>query len=249
MSRQIIWTRAADEWEHDRDIFGPDLDRVIRVPCLRLKMLSAPWPSLVSDQADPLDYVVCFTSQKAVEAVPHNVAAWMSQVKQVLTFGEQTQQAILSHGWNGLRLPAPGGLEFSRLLLVHLDPRDKVLICSAQDPAYPIADDVKRAGFAVEQLALYATETGVFTERGADLGKKGIDGLASRLHGVVCFASPSAVRGFAEGFADHPDLFQGLRAVAIGETTASEVTKYFAQVKTVARPQRSLLYQAARDWA
>ena len=211
MTHSIIWTRAAEEWENDRDIFGQDLAQVVRLPCLRLQVLDAKWPSQGAEDSSPERYVVCFTSQKAVEAVPKDVRPWLAQVKKVMTFGEQTQQALVRQGLPAVRLPASGGFEFSRILPTQLDPSDRVLICAAKYPAYPIAEDIRRAGFEVTQLALYSAESGVFSETGQDLDGKKLKELAEGLRGSICFASPSAVRGFVERLGErNPDLYKRL---------------------------------------
>src|SRR5690606_31019656 len=116
-------------------------------------------------------------------------------------------------------------------------------------PAYPIAEDLRRAGFAVERLVLYQTESGVYDSEGRPLSQAARRSLGQQMGGVICFASPSAVRGFCQGIGDlFPDVYARLRAVAIGTTTEAEANRHFSQVKTIETADRRLLFAVAKDW-
>ena len=103
----------------------------------------------------------------------------------------------------------------------------------AKKRAYALDEHLQSCGFKTLSCDTYEVQSGIFNTSGEPIDKKGLEGsLASLNKPVVCFASPSAVLGFAKGLSSCglASIIQSCVAVAIGPTTFRACQSYFSEV-------------------
>ncbi len=238
--RPLIWTRSVEDWGADQELFSavPPEIAVVHVPCLRLVaapvQLPAPWPR---QQAAGASYNVIMTSAHAVDFAMGDpgLAAAVRGAGAVYTHGELTWARLQAHGIaaqlaGGVRTAAELGVWLGRVL----PPGSAVLLPGAAALAYDLAGALRSAGFSAAAVVCYTTEAAAHLPNGDAL----TSAAASRLYGAwggaaLCFASPSAVRGFCAGFAEAMRAAPVvLHPIAIGPTTAAAVREAFGSVLT-----------------
>jgi len=222
--RPVVVTRA-------EGTDGP-LSRELRG--LGLKVLS--WPAVSVARADPgaLDAAlaelqsfgwIVFASRHAVAAVLERLPAAPPGVR-VAAVGQATAQVLRQRGWPVHRVPQ----EASAAALIAAfaacwseeDVGVKVLYPASSRALPTIAAGLTQLGARVTQVEAYRTRAATLDieECRAWIARGGI--------GAVTFASPSAVSELARslGEPDFRRLLAGAAAVAIGRTTAAELTAH-----------------------
>lgn len=237
---QLIWTRGQEDWAEDRRRLDRVSAAIVHVPTISTQALQ---PDLPPQKPS----VVLVSSPKGIAYAKANHAlwAWVNGAR-FYCFGTSTFAALRSalRGTNitAEQVCARDGRGFAEAIASHLKSEDHVAVLRARETAYDIADELHRRGFDAQGITVYETLAAVAMS--PDVIKK----AQSTWQGVVCFASPSAVRAFAEAFLKDEEgdrLRQSLVAVAIGETTAQEARPCFARVELAPAQSVEALIEAA----
>lgn len=225
MDYQLIWTRAAEDVDADKQLLANFPSPWVHIPCLATKPQSWSWPEGGSD-------VVTIASRTTVDCAlaDLNLRQHLARQKKIYTFGEKTAAALQQLGLPVERIDVPDGLGLAAWLTAHLDKKTHVVFCGAQEPAYDIAGHLTAHGFTATHVPVYATT--IPTAWPEDRALRTLTGH----NNFACFASPSAVRGFTTLFASVGELLPAVHAVAIGETTARQCAKYFRRVTIADAP-------------
>jgi uroporphyrinogen-III synthase len=222
--RPVVVTRAEGSE-------GP-LSRELRD--LGLKVLS--WPAVSVARADPgaleaalgdvraFGWIV-FASRHAVAAVLERLSAPPAGV-QVAAVGRATAQVLRQRGWPvNLTPEEASAAALIAAFAARWSPEDagvKVLYPASSRALPTIAAGLTQLGASVTQVEAYRTQSAPLDieECRAWIARGGI--------GAVTFASPSAVSELAQalGEADFQRLLADAAAVAIGRTTAAEVSAH-----------------------
>jgi len=230
----LVWTRALAEWTNDQPLVEAALPvdvRLVRLPCLAIR------PVPLKATRERYDFVV-FTSTNAAQQALAD-PAFLAQVKSArgtYTHGAATDAALRQHGLAPtLVRDVRTAAELGDWLTAKLPAGASVAVPSAADPAFDLAGRLARAGYGAEKVVCYQTAQSALDETGKPLSSEAKRRLGRELVGVVCFASPSAVRGFANGLSPRTTrLTRSLVAVAIGPTTAKVAAVEFEKVETAA---------------
>ena len=244
-TKSLIWTRSIADWQDDAaTILTPvSSNLVIHIPCLEL---AASTPKLKNFSCD---YVI-FTSANAVRfglAVPEIDEA-VRGARGIFTHGEATAAALKTRGLTPIVAPVRTAAELSEWLETKLPPQAALGLPCAAEPAWPMAQELSKKGFKATNWVCYQTVANATTTDGKALSPPAISDLCSNLSGVVAFASPSAVRGFAKVFQPELNrLHKALIAATIGPSTQAAAKAHFQFVKMAATNSLPALVQLALD--
>ncbi|MBS0580124.1 MAG: uroporphyrinogen-III synthase [Proteobacteria bacterium] len=219
-SRPVVVTRA-------EGLDGP-LSRELRD--LGLEVLL--WPAVSVAPADPAPLAAALAQLRSFQwivfASRHAVAAVLEQVPQapaglhVAAVGRATAQVLRQRGWPVEVVPEEAS---AASLVAALAARKGVagtrILYPASSRALPtLATGLASLGAQVTQVEAYRTESAALDVAACQ------DWIARGGVGAVTFASPSAVAELAQalGEADFDRLLAAAPAVAIGTTTAREIS-------------------------
>ena len=249
----IIWTRSSDDWCLDAPLLSDCDDEIIRLPCIKICSLpeSDVNRQIGPDPSDKEPYISVFTSSHAAafchhlkkvrQIVEHSEAVWavgqatlfqlktwgvcaqmFPEVAQARDLGDELLQKY--HGRN-VRFFLPGG----RLR------------------AYNLESFLRLSGFRAHSVNLYETRSGCWFPSGRELEESDRKKIQEHFDSsIVCFASPSAVRGFATCWNINRNSFRRLKVVAIGTSTEEACREYFRNVTKAPVPTLEALKNAAR---
>lgn len=237
MDYQLIWTRAAEDGEADKTLLENAPCPWVHIPCLATRAQPWSWPEGGSD-------ITLIASRTTADTALGDLALrqQLAKQKKIYTFGEKTANALRQL----LRLPVEhvdvkDGLGLAQWVENHIPKSDRVVFCGAQEPAYDIAGHLTEKGFNAVHVPVYCTTVpSAWPEAQADRTLRGH-------HNYVCFASPSAVRGFATLFVSVGEMLPAIQAVAIGDTTARACAKYFRKVAVADKPSLENLVHKAEE--
>lgn len=239
---QLIWTRALDDWEQDKQIF----DRLRKKEVLHLPCISMHGLPVKFSRQKPQVFVL--TSANAVRYTARHYALvnLMKSAEAVYAIGAGTQKALKE-----LRVNAevPENILTAQDLAVwlsrNLSPGTSVAWPSAREPSYNLQNHLARYNIDVDVLAVYYTEKALLLPNGKAPDAKDIERYVQTLEGAVCFASPSAVEGFTRTLMSTVNQLQKeLTAIVIGPTTFGAAQGLFEKIITVAEPSVELLAEA-----
>lgn len=235
MTKALIWTRSQDDAAGDRPLLDAVPLPVVHLPCLQSSWLDAP----------PLPTKACtalaVTSPRAVDALARDprLAALVSQLP-VHTFGTETAQRLIKIGARVQRHDVKTGRAMGELLTRLLPPKTCLWVPGAREPAFDLVGHLKNTGMEAFALPLYATEPVTPEVRLV------VEKLRPFQDIVACFASPSAVEGFAPLLVSLPTaILERIRACAIGETTANRARAHFPEVAEAPKPDLDALIATA----
>jgi uroporphyrinogen-III synthase len=209
---------------------GP-LSRELRA--LGLTVLLWPAVSVTAGDSGPLEAAlgaigsfgwIVFASRRAVAAVLERLPSAPPAVR-IAAIGRATAQVLRQRGWRVDLAPDEANAgALVAAFAAHATPADQGvrILYPASSRALPaLAAGLRSLGFAVTQVEAYRTEGAALDVEGC---RTWIDKHAV---GAVTFASPSAVIELrrALGAEDFARLLGGARPVAIGRTTARELTQ------------------------
>jgi uroporphyrinogen-III synthase len=223
----LIWTRSADDWEHDKPILDvTDID-VLHLPCIAMTGLAVKFP-----KRKPQIFI--FTSGNAVRYSARHPALFnlMRSSEGVLAVGPGTKEALKSHKINAEVPPGVSNAEqLTEWMTQNLRPGTDVAWPCSKEPSYDIAGSLVRYDIHVEPLAVYATEKALHLPHGKMPDDSDIERYIQSLEGVVCFASPSAIDGFTRSLNPSENrLRHEVIACCIGQTTAAFAEGHFDKV-------------------
>jgi uroporphyrinogen-III synthase len=187
--------------------------------------VGAPEPSALESALAAVDSFgwIVFASRHAVAAVLERLAEPPARVR-IAAVGKATALTLRQRGWPVHRVPE----EASAAALIEVfaaqwsaaDAGVRILYPASSRALPTLATGLRQLGAQVTQVEAYRTEAAPLdlAECRAWIARGSI--------GAVTFASPSAVSELAEalGAGDFQRLLSGAAAVAIGRTTARELT-------------------------
>lgn len=238
----LIWTRSADDWEHDKPILdATDVD-VLHLPCIAMTGLAVRFP-----KRKPQIFI--FTSGNAVRYAARHPALFnlMRSSEGVLAVGPGTKEALKAFKINA---EVPAGVanaeQLTEWMAHNLRPGTDVAWPCSKEPSYDIAANLVRYDIHVEPLAVYATEKALHLPHGKMPDDGDIERYIQSLEGVVCFASPSAIDGFARSLNPSENrLRHELTACCIGQTTAAFAEGHFDKIVVAPTPSIESLVETA----
>ncbi len=235
MNKRIIWTRPAEDWEHDAKLLRLEKP-LFRFPLTRQVAIKPQMPP------KPCDLVI-LTSRKAADAFLHRMGLSKEHMHRIefLTFGMETYKYLLSQNLKTRLIQAPGGKEFAAALVLELK-RDQVIwFPRPLETAYPISEHLRTHHFEIYDLELYKTETVKHLEPPA------LQSLFAE-PSIVCFASPLAIKAFVDLIRQYDEArFYKYTAVAIGATTKASGQSYFNEVHLAQHPTLASLFEKAQE--
>ena len=198
------------------------------------------WPAISVGTADPAPLSAALTNLRSfnwiVFASRHAVAAVLERLPlpppglRVAAVGKATAQVLEGRGWQVDLVPDEGSAaalvaEFAARWAADKEEGKRVLYPASSRALPTIAAGLKNLGATVTQVAAYQTDAAAL-----DLSECR-EWIARSTTGAVTFASPSAVSELARalGEADFGRLLSAAPPVAIGRTTARELTKHGAR--------------------
>ena len=230
----LIWTRGLQDWAVDAPVLSGSAAAswdLLHIPCVEIRTLP-----LVLPQGTP-DYVV-ITSANAAKRAADNPAFKQSMLaaKQVLTHGAKTAKALQALGINAtLVSSASTAADLCTWLGQNLQKPAHIWLPVAAEPAFDMAAGLAALGFATSVLPCYETLAEARQANREPFSEALVAQLQQELTGVICFASPSAVAGFARVFAPRSHaLGRSLHACVIGPTTEAAAVAYFERVTVAA---------------
>lgn len=225
MTKAVIWTRSQEDAPADRALFASTTLPIVHLPCLQSDWLEiGPLPKKAAT-------AFAVTSPRAVEGLSRDarLSALVTQLP-VHTFGEETARRLAEIGARVQRHGVKTGRAMGDVLARLLPPHTCLWMPGAREPAFNLVGHLASCGFEAYAIPLYATQS-VTPERHLAIEK-----LRPHEDIVVCFASPSAVTGFAPLLAMLPTvILERIRACAIGETTARQALAHFSTVREAAQ--------------
>lgn len=232
----VIWTRAADQWADDIALWqaqGPLLPWSIP----SLKSQAVEWSQRPSQSFwDSISQqVLIITSPRAVEimAQDESLRKLLFQATARITHGPATAQALRLLGLPVAGLPVAGrpmrsGAELASWIAENIPQTKPLVFVSPQEAAFDFQSFLTSKGFQIERLVCYKTLPGIdspYLERLRYLA------FNKKQNWVLCFASPSAVKGFvSECQQQQWPLPQPKGVAVIGPTTAREAGQYFTNI-------------------
>lgn len=226
----LIWTRARSDWDLDQQTaasIGIDKNEMLHIPCISFQAVP------VTKDVHAANYVI-FTSSNAVRYAMQveRLAQVIRAAVKIFAIGAGTAQALADFGLTAV--PGVSGKDGKELaeIIVSRGDGGSFLIPITQVPAFDLAGYLKKHGRQAEAVVCYETISAATKSDGSEFTEDEAAQLAASMHGVICFASPSAVRGFDNVFhVRENELGKKLIPVAIGKTTCNEVLQYFPQCK------------------
>lgn len=226
MKKRIIWTRPAEDWEHDVKLLRFD-PHVFRLPLTRQVEVK---PQLPPQNAE----FVILTSRKAAEAFLHRVglSKEQSQRFEYLTFGMETYKYLLAQNLKARLVPVQSGREFAGVLVNELKREAVVWFPRPMETAFAITEHLRHHQIEAFDIELYRTEAN------KNFDPQLIHSLTAE-PGVICFASPLALKAFVDLITHHDEArFYKYIPLAIGATTRAAGQSYFNEIHLA--PQASL---------
>jgi uroporphyrinogen-III synthase len=224
--KALIWTRSIDDWAQDEPLLKTRLPAdisLIHIPCIQLEGASISLPA----EESPTHFV--FTSANAVDFSLRDEALKRAvQTSQgVYTHGESTYKALISQGIKATLVPGIRTAEaLGGWLAAHAPKHGSFLLPGAEEPAFDLAAFLRTKGFKASALMCYRTRAMAHSPDGGPVTSSLREAVLNHHRKIVCFFSPSAVRGFIKVFARDVST-----AVAIGPTTAESARPFFERVE------------------
>ena len=238
----LIWTRSSDDWERDKPILDVHDVDVLHLPCIAMTGLAVKFP-----KRKPQVFIL--TSGNAVRYAARHPALFnlMRSSEAVFAIGPGTKEALKEFKISAEIPPGVGNAEQLTDWLAHnIRPGTDVAWPCSREPSYDIAGQLSRYDIHVDQLSVYATDKSLHLPHGKAPDAEDIERYVQSLEGVVCFASPSAIDGFARSLNPSDNrLRQELTACCIGTTTAAFCEGHFDNIVISPTPSVESLVETA----
>ena len=155
----------------------------MHIPCLEIV------PTGIKDS--PLKGCALITSKKVCEIIKgnHQWCRQLSRLNSVYTFGEETAESLKELNLPVKKVEVESGEQLARYVANHVDRTVEIHFLGASKPVFDYQGFFSGQGFEIHCWPFYETRLGV---------PKGLVETIDwkKLSGVICFASPSAVKGF-----------------------------------------------------
>lgn len=239
---KLIWTRSVSERADDLKLMS-DLNPMLFLPCIRTEFFD-----LKQDEKEAWEksYFSCVVFTSLTGAKASLGLPWLKKIvtlaNSVFCLGQKTNDFLASHNINACwfsECHTAKDLADNIIPLLNLK-NETILLPGAQERAFAMAEYFAAKGFNAKNLSIYKT----VSEVDYDTKLEPIDLLKRELTGVVCFASPSAIKGFVKflGIVEGEPT-KRFRAVTIGPSTSKVARLYFSQLSECSLPSLSLLYE------
>lgn len=253
----LIWTRSCNDWAQDRKYLQTVTageHPVIHLPCIRKKAIEWSQNQPIEDWLSPKSVFV-FSSSYAVElackdprllpALKNLGAICMSLAgrKILLEKGIKEPRLGIKDGQQGQpKIETINyGKDLAEYLCARLDRQaSEAVLLGGTQRAYDLASHLHRKKFKAINLDLYQTQLGAHHRSGRRLSEGEIQEIRQLPSALVCFASPSAIRGFIQGIwqkspeqgncTNQPWNSSQFHAHVIGLTTQKAALDYFEHV-------------------
>ena len=233
VSSVIIWTRSAEDWAADELRLQKLVGSAYRhIPCLRLiENKSVP-------KLNP-NAIVLLTSVKSA-SIMSETASWRDLMAkaQVVTFSQKAGDIVGKFVSHCQVITAKTGRDFFSKLISKFDTTSSFVYVGTDQPAFDLAGELIKLGYRCASHVIYRTEEVVNADVVTALARENVEG-------AICFASPSAVRGFcrsADATRFDPKKFS---AVVIGQTTAEALPAGWREVIQCSSPSLDSLMERA----
>ncbi|MEZ4743496.1 MAG: uroporphyrinogen-III synthase [Bdellovibrionota bacterium] len=249
--QSIIWTRALIDWPKDRELFTNRLSQVIHLPCIKTKAITNPALPQIAFRKEIITIIGSPKTVAYLKKIPL-LTQILASSRKIYCIGESTAKTIqslhLAITPPVISSPYQNMRELADELL--LNEHNKSIQIFAPGPkvrAFDAENLFKSSGYQYFPVDLYETSHGLRGADGSPLTEKEINEL-KKAYGVVCFASPSAVKGFCSYLTPNENgLSHQLIAVAIGSTTMEIAKDYFLECRQTYTPSVQSLAQTAFD--
>lgn len=225
-----MWTRSIDDFESDEPMVRALLPtgwELMHIPCLFTTPLATVAPSGSFEAAIIL-------SPNTIRYAMADVAlkGAITGAKAIYTHGATTAASLAEVGLKAhLVKDVRTSEDLAKWLGKTLPKGARCLWPTAAEPAFDLVKGLNAEGLVATRINCYRTETGARRADGVSLTAREITDLTAHLNGVVCFASPSAVNGFAQVFEPLKNrLRSALVAAVMGPTTATAANLNFEHV-------------------
>ena len=228
---RIFWTRAVDDGKDDWTIFESSQEFMVNVPCIRTEPLEQVfWPDHHID-------ILVMTSKTCLRIAMASEFGrqTISQSNTIVSFGKKTSMAIEASGYQVL-IPenVHSAEELSTWLTGWAKPDSVIRVLGPEHPAYPMAESLQAKGLDARNIPIYRTinvmpKSVVFSKQFKERLTvcDPTDSQAKSLQSVVCFASPSAVKGFLAWLHREQVAVDHFIALTFSKSTLELVKKHF----------------------
>lgn len=244
--KDLIWTRSRSDWQEDlgtitKLISDPQI-QVVHSPCIELT------PTRQEYFGETFD-VAIITSANVLRFASDSVRAILSKCSHIYTHGTKTAALAAAHGLEQIiTVPARTGDELIQALLPRIPHGSRVFLPSAEQPASDLSQILRNAGHEALALPIYRTISAACRSDGSSLTAEDIKSAQDSWTGVVCFASPSAVKAFHDAYTPQANrLGRCLVAIALGPTTAKACVGHYAKIELAAGNTIEALVIAAQQ--
>ncbi len=217
---KLVWTRSQDAWLSDYQLFISPNTNLMHLPCITITPLKVDWQDQSTD-------IVIFTSTTAVRLAQKSLSLWstIKDCQHIYTVGTKTKKICHEHGLIQASHPKDvnNGCELHKWIERKFSSNAKIIHPAAQDLATENPSELRQKGYEINHIPIYKTTSKLSVPSNV------IPILNEHLHGVVCFASPSAVKGFFEKLKPQKKI----EYVVIGETTANALQRYAEESVTM----------------
>ena len=255
----VVWTRSSANWDTDW-VFLQEIGDFYHIPCIKrvATPLNLNEKSIAFISQHQTIDIVIFTSSFAVSTTLQNEVLHQSvkRCHQIYAVGPATRKKVMQSLCLPCYLPKAcrKSSDIFKTILKNCPPPKNILIPGAQTRADNLESNLIANGYKVDSPVVYRTLSIAQETNGKVLSKIQCDDLNAKLcPSVICFASPSAVKGFTTSFSKIPSYpaIQKPIAYCIGETTARECqknTSFFSKVFTATKPSIKTLASEASQY-
>jgi uroporphyrinogen-III synthase len=232
--------------QEDQRLFQALSLQIKHLPCIKtvgIDCLQLPKQLQEEASQDPMDCII--SSVATLKYLQQHPKLW-NQIKDRTTlycFGEKVAATLQASQVNFVHLSEANSMEqMANQLHKYLDVLKPIILPGGKSRAFDMSRWLTKRGYSSYTIDLYETISGVWNKDGTPIDETQGEELIKKLHGTVCFASPSAVHGFCNAL--HPEsnrLGKELKVAAIGETTARACESKFANVAIAEKPTLAAL--------
>ena len=246
----LIWTRAAAEWDDDEPLLAsldPASWTLWRLPCLATQPCTADLSPSSSMGSSYTGLILTSATAVRVFAATAAGATLLRSGCPAYTHGPKTAALLTRLGAMPRHVDVATAQELMGWLSKNLRPTDRLLWPRAKEAAFDLKAALAPFGIRVDDPVVYQTEPRLTDASGQPPTAAALADWVARWSGVACFASPSAVTGFASALRPATNrLGEALTAVCTGPTTAAAAAQHFAKVITAPRPGVAALLATAQ---
>lgn len=240
----LVWTRSEADWSEDELLLGAVSAQIaiVRMPCIRVMPIPA------QPAAACYKHLICTSINAARRLVTDpRLQPLGPRAQTIHTHGAATANYLAAQGLPvALYRQARTARSLANFVAAVVKPGEPIGWLTAQAPSFDFVQDFAQRGIELEVIVCYET---VLTKSGHEAA---LAAMEKALTGILCFASPSAVRAFNDYVRQNSKnlpmrLHHDFSAVVIGPTTAQAAQGHFAKVLTARDNSLTALIETARS--